>query len=100
MRTFVMGDPQVWFAHVQQVLAHHQLLNEAGNIVDDAQLISVGDHFDYGMDDTRAVAAEGLAIVRWLTAQPCGRGTVLLGNHGYPTRWSGRVGYPCRGDQP
>ncbi len=76
-----MGDPQVPFAHLQQVLAHHQLLNEAGDIVDDAHLISVGDHFDYGMDNTRDVAAEGLAILRWLTGQPRSRCTVLLGNH-------------------
>ena len=81
MRTFVMGDPQVSFAHLQQVLAHHQLLNAAGDIVDDAHLISVGDHFDYGMDNTRDVAAEGLAILRWLASQPRSRCTVLLGNH-------------------
>ena len=76
-----MGDPQVPFAHLQQVLAHHQLLDSAGDIVADAHLISVGDHFDYGMDNTREVAAEGLAILRWLTAQARSRCTVLLGNH-------------------
>jgi len=63
MRTFVMGDPQVSFAHLQQVLTHHQLLDDVGNIVDDAHLISVGDHFDYGTDNTREVAAQGLAIL-------------------------------------
>ena len=81
MRTFVMGDPQVPFRQLQQVLEHHQLLNQAGNIADDVHLISVGDHFDYGMESTREAAAEGLAILRWLTAQPRSRCTVLLGNH-------------------
>lgn len=76
-----MGDPQVPFRQLQQVLEHHQLLNQAGNIADDVHLISVGDHFDYGMESTREAAAEGLAILRWLTAQPRSRCTVLLGNH-------------------
>ena len=81
MRTFAMGDPQVTFAHLQQVLQHHRLLDANGDLADDVHLISVGDHFDYGMDNTRGVAAEGLAILRWLTAQPRERCTVLLGNH-------------------
>ena len=76
-----MGDPQVPFAHLQQVLEHHHLLNQAGNIADDVHLISVGDHFDYSMENTREAAAEGLAILRWLTEQPRSRCTVLLGNH-------------------
>lgn len=83
-RTVAMGDPQARAAKVFAVLDHHGLLGDDGRLRDDVQLISIGDHFDFGsrsggtLDDARA---DGPRLLRWLCAHPPEQVAVLLGNH-------------------
>ncbi|NVJ13512.1 metallophosphoesterase [Myxococcus sp. AM010] len=87
-RRLVMGDPQADLDQVLAILAHHELLAGDGWLRSDVQLISVGDHFDWGKPPERApVAASGLALVAWLAAHPANQAVMLLGNHDL-----GRVG--------
>ena len=45
-RHVAMGDPQAPFATVLAVLDRHGLLKNDGQLRDDVQLVSMGDHFD------------------------------------------------------
>jgi hypothetical protein len=83
-----MGDPQADLDRVLAILAHQGLLGADGWLRPDVQLVSVGDHFDWGRPHEReAVAASGLALVAWLAAHPADQAVLLLGNHDL-----GRVG--------
>ncbi|WP_426755496.1 metallophosphoesterase [Myxococcus sp. Y35] len=87
-RRLVIGDPQADLDQVLAILAHHGLLADDGWLCADVQLISVGDHFDWGKPPEREpVAASGLALVAWLAAHPANQAVMLLGNHDL-----GRVG--------
>lgn len=87
-RRLVMGDPQADLDQVLAILAHHGLLTGEGWLHSDVQLISVGDHFDWGKPTEReSAAASGLALVAWLAAHPATQAVMLLGNHDL-----GRVG--------
>ncbi|MCP3139838.1 metallophosphoesterase family protein [Pyxidicoccus xibeiensis] len=87
-RRLAIGDPQADLERVLAILAHHGLLGDAGWLRRDVQLVSVGDHFDWGRPHERdAVAASGLALVAWLAAHPADQAVLLLGNHDL-----GRVG--------
>jgi hypothetical protein len=87
-RRLVMGDPQADLDRVLAILAHQGLLGDGGWLRPDVQLVSVGDHFDWGRPHEReAVAASGLALVAWLAAHPADQAVMLLGNHDL-----GRVG--------
>ncbi|MFP2934662.1 metallophosphoesterase, partial [Pyxidicoccus sp. 3LG] len=87
-RRLAMGDPQADLDRVLAILAHHGLLGDDGWLRPDVQLVSVGDHFDWGRPHERdAVAASGLALVAWLAAHPADQAVMLLGNHDL-----GRVG--------
>jgi hypothetical protein len=59
----------------------HQLLDTHDRLRPDVHLISVGDHFDYGMENLPDVAAQGLAILQWLASHSPEQTTILLGNH-------------------
>nr|WP_246357467.1 metallophosphoesterase [Pyxidicoccus fallax] len=83
-----MGDPQADLDRVLAILAHHGLLGDDGWLKPDVQLVSVGDHFDWGKPHEReAVATSGLRLVAWLAAHPADQAVMLLGNHDL-----GRVG--------
>nr|WP_225937332.1 transcriptional regulator [Myxococcus sp. RHSTA-1-4] len=83
-----MGDPQADLDRVLAILAHHGLLGDDGWLRPEVQLVSVGDHFDWGRPHEREpVAASGLALVAWLAAHPADQAVMLLGNHDL-----GRVG--------
>ncbi|AEI64311.1 metallophosphoesterase [Corallococcus macrosporus] len=87
-RRLVIGDPQADLAQVLAILAHHGLLARDGLLHSDVQLVSVGDHFDWGKPSEReSAAASGLALVAWLAAHPANQAVMLLGNHDL-----GRVG--------
>ncbi|WP_408888873.1 metallophosphoesterase [Myxococcus faecalis] len=87
-RRLVMGDPQADFDKVLGILDHHGLLSAEGWLLPDVQLVSVGDHFDWGPPEERQRAADSaLALVAWLSAHPADQVTLLLGNHDL-----GRVG--------
>ena len=80
-RTFVMGDPQAPMAKVMAVLAAHALLRADGRLADDVVLVSIGDHFDYDLDDPVGAGEEGLRTLRWLASHDPAQVQLLLGNH-------------------
>ena len=77
-----LGDPQAPLACVLEVLAHNGLLAASGRLRDEVQLVSVGDHFDWGKRSQRSAAAEdGLAILAWLALHPEDQVVICAGNH-------------------
>ncbi|HEX2730024.1 MAG TPA: metallophosphoesterase [Polyangiaceae bacterium] len=87
-RTLAIGDPQAYIERVFEVLHAHGLLGREGWLAPDVQLISMGDHFDFGRADEREATAEsGELLLGWLAAHPPQQVTLLTGNHDL-----GRVG--------
>jgi hypothetical protein len=83
-----IGDPQADRTRFLAILDHHGLLTEQGWLRPDVQLVSVGDHFDWGKAHEReAVARSALQLVAWLAAHPPDQVVILAGNHDL-----GRVG--------
>lgn len=83
-----IGDPQASFTRFLEVLEHHGLLARSGQLRPDVQLVSVGDHFDWGRREDREEAARGaLQMLAWLASHPADQAVVLMGNHDL-----GRVG--------
>ncbi len=83
-----MGDPQADLGRVLAILAHQDVLGDDGGLRPDVQLVSVGDHFDWGKPQERdAAATSALALVAWLASHPADQAVMLLGNHDL-----GRVG--------
>ena len=77
-----IGDPQAPLPRVLEILDRHDLLGDDGRVHARAQLVSMGDHFDWGAADERAFAAEsGYALLAWLASHPRGQVTILAGNH-------------------
>ncbi|MCA9700216.1 MAG: metallophosphoesterase [Myxococcales bacterium] len=76
-----IGDPQAPLAKVLGVLAHHGLL--AGErLRSEVQLVSIGDHFDWGPPEQREQAtSEALALLQWLASHPPEQVILLAGNH-------------------
>ena len=75
-----MGDPQAPFAKLLDVLAGHGAL--AGDrLADDVVVVSIGDHFDYDLDDWYTAGQEGLRFLRWLASHDDAQVKLLLGNH-------------------
>lgn len=79
-RTFVMGDPQAPFAKTLEVLATHRAL-QGDRLAPDVVLVSIGDHFDYDLDDPVSAGHEGLRTLRWLASHDPAQVILLLGNH-------------------
>ncbi len=76
-----MGDPQAPFDTVLGVLDHHGLLDH-GRLRDDVQLVSMGDHFDWGHPSERKRATDdAIALVKWLASHPPEQVVMLAGNH-------------------
>lgn len=83
-----IGDPQADLSRFLAILDHHGLLTEQGWLRPEVQLVSVGDHFDWGKAPEReAVAQSALRLVAWLAAHPPEQAIILAGNHDL-----GRVG--------
>ncbi len=81
-RRVAMGDPQAPLETVMNLLDGHGLLGEAGRLAPDAELVSMGDHFDFGSLSERARAGEaGTELLAWLAAHPSDQVTILIGNH-------------------
>lgn len=77
-----MGDPQCPLDVMLEVLARADLLEETGRLRREVQLISVGDHFDWGTPQEREQAAtDGLAILAWLASHPADQVLICAGNH-------------------
>jgi len=80
MRVFAIGDPQAPFARVLDVLDRHGAL--AGDrIAPDVTLVSIGDHFDYDLNDPITAGAEGMKLLRWLASHDRQQAIMMLGNH-------------------
>lgn len=83
-RTIAIGDLQASARRIFEVLGYHDLLDEEGRIRGDVQLLSVGDHFDYG---TRAGGLlgqsrrDGHDVLAYLAAHHPEQVVILLGNH-------------------
>ncbi|WP_224362443.1 metallophosphoesterase [Hyalangium versicolor] len=83
-----IGDPQADITRFLGILDRHGLLTERGWLAPEVQLVSVGDHFDWGKAHERdAVARSALRLVAWLAAHPADQAIILAGNHDL-----GRVG--------
>jgi hypothetical protein len=77
-----MGDPQAAYDHIMGVLdAHDALAPGAGRLADDVTLVSIGDHFDYDLNDYATAGQNGVRFVRWLAAQDPARAILVFGNH-------------------
>ena len=57
VRTFVMGAPQAPFAKTLEVLATHRAL-DGDRLAPDVVLVSIGDHFDYDLNDPDTAGEE------------------------------------------
>lgn len=87
-RRVAIGDPQADFSRFLAILDHRGLLGADGWLKPEVQLVSVGDHFDYGKQAEREAAAQSaLRLVAWLAAHPADQVIILAGNHDL-----GRVG--------
>ncbi|HEY4058058.1 MAG TPA: metallophosphoesterase family protein [Kofleriaceae bacterium] len=78
--TWVMGDPQAPFETVMAVLRNHGAL-DGDRLRSDVRLISVGDHFDYDLENPASAGREGLRVLRWLASHDAAQVTIVAGNH-------------------
>jgi len=79
-RWFAVGDPQSSPERFFTFLDRAGAIGEDGMLRADVGLLSIGDHFDYGMDAARA-ARDGTAILRWLVEHPASQTVLIAGNH-------------------
>lgn len=77
-----MGDPQAPFAKVLALLDRFGLLGPQGFLRSEVQLVSMGDHFDWGKPVDRPLATrDGIALLSWLVSHPKEQVIILAGNH-------------------
>ncbi len=84
VRAVAIGDPQAHASKLFAVLDHHGLLGDDGRLRDDVDLVSIGDHFDFGtraQGTTEAARVDGARFLRWLCAHSPEQVIVLVGNH-------------------
>jgi hypothetical protein len=83
VRTFVIGDPQATFDKVLDVLDRHGALatGDEPHLAADVRLISIGDHFDYDLQDPLTAGQEGIRVLRWLASHAPEQVILLAGNH-------------------
>ncbi len=87
-RHLAIGDPQADVTRFFALLDRHGLLGPDGRLLPEVQLVSVGDHFDWGKAHERdAVATSALRLLAWMASHPADQAVLLLGNHDL-----GRVG--------
>ncbi len=77
-----MGDPQAPLATMLGVLDRHGLRDGSGKLRADVQLVSMGDHFDWGHPSERKKATDdGYALLAWLSGHSAEQVIILAGNH-------------------
>ncbi|MFO0567627.1 MAG: metallophosphoesterase [Polyangiaceae bacterium] len=87
-RRAAVGDPQASLEKFFEVLHENELLGNDGFLGPEVQLVSAGDHFDFGPGRERRTAREsGFALLSWLRAHSPAQVVLLAGNHDL-----GRVG--------
>jgi len=79
-RWFAVGDPQTSPDRFFTFLDRAGVLGADGMLRADFGLLSIGDHFDYGLEPERA-ARDGLAILGWLVAHHASQTVLIAGNH-------------------
>jgi hypothetical protein len=78
----LIGDPQAPFEKFLRILDHRELIGDDGRLAPDVQLVSMGDHFDWGKAvDRERAAFDGLLLLSWLAAHPPDQVTLIIGNH-------------------
>lgn len=81
-RHIAIGDPQAPFAQVLEVLDRAHLLAESGTLRPDVQLVSIGDHFDWGSVSDRARAtSDAVSLLSWLSSHDEDQVVLIAGNH-------------------
>ncbi len=87
-RRVAIGDPQAPIEAFLSILDYRGLLGDDGRLSPEVQLVSMGDHFDFGdAQDRESAARSGIMILAWLAAHAPDQTILLLGNHDL-----GRVG--------
>lgn len=83
-RAVALGDPQAAAAKLFALLDHHGLVGDDGWLRPDVQLVSIGDHFDFGTRAQGVIPAaqvDGARFLRWLAAHDPRQVVILAGNH-------------------
>ncbi len=81
-RRLAVGDPQAPPERFFAILERHGLLGEDGRLLPAVQLVSMGDHFDWGdRGDRDRASTGGLQLLSWLAAHPSDQVTLIVGNH-------------------
>lgn len=87
-RRLAVGDPQAPLSTFLSILEANALLGDDGRLLPEVHLVSMGDHFDWGVPAEReSVSRSGLGLLAWLAAHPPEQVTLIVGNHDL-----GRVG--------
>lgn len=82
LRRVAIGDPQAPRERFFAILDRNGLRGADGMLRDGVQLVSMGDHFDWGgAADAARAAEDGLAILEWLASHDEERVVLLAGNH-------------------
>jgi hypothetical protein len=77
-----MGDPQAPLETMLEVLEANELLADDGWLRPDVQLVSVGDHFDWGsLADAPRATDDALALLSWLAHHDDDHVVLVVGNH-------------------
>jgi len=76
----MIGDPQAPFSRVLEVLARHGAL-DGDRLAPGVKLVSIGDHFDYDVNDPVTAGREGLRLLRWLADHSDDQVVLVFGNH-------------------
>ncbi len=77
-----IGDPQAPLATFLEILDRNDLLSDDGRLHPHVQLVSMGDHFDWGPASERKFAAENsVRLLSWLAAHSHAQVVLLTGNH-------------------
>lgn len=85
-RWWVMGDPQGSLRRVLGALGDAGLLGADGRLRQEVGLVSMGDHFDFKLEDGMTVAdaaRQGEALLSWLASHPPDQVVLLGGNHDF-----------------
>lgn len=83
-RAVAIGDLQASARRVFEVLAHHDLLADDGRLRPEVQLLTIGDHFDYGTRASGMVPQarrDGQDVLSYLAAHDPSQVVILAGNH-------------------
>jgi hypothetical protein len=77
-----IGDAQAPIETFLEILDRHDLLADDGALHPSVQLVSLGDHFDWGRPDETALAAQsGFRLLSWLASHSADQTVLMASNH-------------------